>query len=145
MRPFITEKAARCWRKCGQGLLSLRGGCRKDREEQSPGWRKMRAVCPQALLSRSVHSKPHGVWWGGPGGGCSCPSAPPPGPMRCAGPASSSKKEEVGKYNFRETSHWIQTWVRSNRGDVRKKGLSESWISRLRNRNQLVEWMHSCQ
>ena len=105
----------------------------------------MRAVCPQALLSGSVHSKPIGVWWGGPGGACSCPSAPPPGPVRCAGPAPSPEKEEVGKYNFRETSHWIQIWVRSNRGDVRKKGLSESWISRLRNRNQLVEWRHSCQ
>ena len=153
VRSFITEKAARCWRKCGQGLFSSRGGCRKDREEQEAWVEEGKGcvssgLCCPALLSSSVHSNPHGGRWGGPGAravGVPCPSAPPPGPVRRAGPASLSKKEEVGKYSFHETSHWIQIWVRFNGGNVRKKGPSESWISRLGNRNQRVEWMHSCQ
>ena len=88
VRPFITEKAARCWRKCGQGLFSSRGGCRKDREEQEAWVEEGKGcmcsgLCCRALLSSGVHSNPHGGGWGGPGAravGIPCPSAPPPGP-----------------------------------------------------------------
>ena len=55
------------------------------------------------------------------------------------------RKMRLEDNDFCETSHWIHIWVRCNRGGVRKRGTFKSWISRLGNRNQLVDWMHFCQ